>query len=255
MELSASAVIARNDLRILRRDSIPFVLLIVMPLVVVLFLKPAFRPVLVADGNAGATGAEHAVPAMQVMFGFYLVSQVSFGFFREHAWRTWDRLRASPATTGEILLGKMGVPVLEAVVQFAVIFGVGAALIDLHVEGSWLQLIVVGAAFSICLVTMGLAVTAICRTVMQVNAITNIAALMLSGLGGALVPESVLPGWAKFVSPVVPSHWAMHGYQHAILGKGDGIAVPVVVLLGFAAVFAAVAARGLRFEERKTGFV
>ncbi len=250
----SSLAIAVNDLRVLRRDSIPLLMLIVMPLIIMPFVKAAFHLTMQAEGVEGTNGAEQAVPGMQVMFGFYLASQVSFGFYREHAWATWDRLRASPASASSILLGKLVVPLFEAAIQFIVLFGLGGLLLQLHVRGPWVQLPMVAGAFSLCLVALGLAVTAACRTVLQVNAIINISALLFACLGGALVPGSLLPHWAAVLSPLVPTYWAMTGFRRAILGESGGELVPILVLLGFAAIFALIAAWRLRFDQQKTGF-
>jgi ABC-2 type transport system permease protein len=245
--------IARNDLRIVRRDFFPVVLLVVMPLVGMVFMKPAFRGTLTAEGIAGANGAEQAVPGMAVTFGFLLVSYVGYGFYREHAWKTWERLRASPASALEIAAGKAVASLMLAVLQFAVLFGVGGVLFDLHVRGSWPGLVAVAAAFSLFLVAAGLAVTAACRTVMQANTIAYLGMVLFSCLAGALVPESSLPHWAKIVAPAVPSYWAMRGYRRAILGDGT-VTLPIAVLLAYAAGLALLAALRMRFDETKVGF-
>jgi ABC-2 type transport system permease protein len=97
-------------------------------------------------------------------------------------------------------------------------------------------------------------VTAVCRSVMQVNAFINISALLFACLGGALVPQSLLPHWATVLSPAVPSYWAMKGFRRAILGESGGELVPILVLLAFAAAFALIAVWRLRFDQQKTGF-
>jgi ABC-2 type transport system permease protein len=255
MSLERIAAIARLDLKVLRTDSMPAIMLILMPLLLMPFLKPAFDVALHIEGHRGATGAEQVVPGMAVTFGFFLVGNVSLGFYREHAWRTWDRLRASPAGTVEILVGKMVSPLLQAITQFAVLFGLGGLLMGLHVQGSWLALCAVGASFGVYLVTTGLAITALCRTVLQANAIVNLGTLLLAGLAGALVPYSLLPGWAQDLSPVVPSYWAMQGYKAAIFGEGAAVLEPILLLLGFSVVSALVASTRLRFDETKVGLL
>ena len=86
---------------------------------------------------------------------------------------------------------------------------------------------------------------------MQVNMITNIGAVLFAGLGGALVPQSLLPHWAQTVAPLAPSYWAMLGYKHVILGMHGGVLRPALVLLGFAAVFMRIAAVRLHPDESK----
>lgn len=245
-----SIAIARQDWRILRRDPFPVIVPVVLPLLVIPFVKPAFRLGFVAEHVGHTSGAEQAVPAMDVTFAFFLVGNSSMSFFREHAWRTWDRLRASPAGSYEILLGKIAVPLLQAVGQFALLFGLGVLCLGLTVRGSWGPLVAIGAAYSLFLVAMGLAVTALCKTYMQANAFTNVGALFMAGFGGALVPYAFLPAWARFLSPGVPSYWAMSGYREAILGYGHPL-VSVAVLLAFAIACLVFAALRFRLNDRK----
>jgi len=252
VSLGRVAAIARQDLRILRTDLMAIVPLIVLPLVVMPFLRPAFRAAFHFGGLHNATGAEQVVPGMAVTFGFFLVMNTSSSFFREHMWRTWDRLRASAAGPAEILLGKMVTPLVEFTVQFVLLFGLAGLLMDLHVRGSWLELCAVGCAFAVFLVATGVAVTAVCRTYMQATATVTAGALVMAGFAGALVPFALLPPWAQAISPLVPSYWAMQGYKHAIFG-GKPVVLPVLALLGFSLLSALVAAARFRFEDQKLG--
>lgn len=248
------AAIAKRDLKALRTDFFPVMLLIVMPFVLMPFLQPAFKLALTVEGLHEATGAEQVIPGMAVTFGFFLVGNVSLGFYREHGWNTWERLRASRAETSEILIGKMVAPLLQAVAQFVLLFGLGGFLMGLHVKGSLLALCAVAAAFALFLVTTGLAVTALCRSFIQANAVVNIGTLLLAGFAGALVPYTLLPGWAQDISPVVPSYWAMQGYKHAIIGEGASVTEPILFLLGFALLSAVVASWRFRLDDTKVGF-
>lgn len=254
MSVWLAFAIARQDMRVLRGDLMPVMALIVMPALLIPFLLPAFSKALQVSGVSGATGAEQAVPGMAVTFGFFLVGHVCFSFYREHGWNTWQRLLASPAGAAEILVGKTLVPLLQAAAQFVVLFTLGAALLELHVSGSWLGLAGVGAAFGLYLVMTGLAVTALCRTFVQANAIVNISGLVLAGLAGAVVPYAMLPSWAQAIAPAIPGHWAMEGYQNAILGHGP-VLVPVLVLLAFSGALALLTVARFRLAEPKVGFV
>lgn len=254
MSIGRIAAIARQDLKVLRSGSMPVILLIFMPFILMPFLKPASKVALHIEGLRGATGAEQVVPGMAVTFGFFLVGNVSLGFYREHGWKTWQRLRASPAGTNEIVIGKMVTPLLQVAAQFGLLFGLGGLLMGLHVKGSWLALCAVGAAFGLYLVTTGLAVTALCKTVMQANAVASVGTLLLAGLAGALVPYSLLPGWAQQIAPAVPSYWAMQGYKHVIFGDG-AIVKPILFLLGFSILSTLIASMRFRLDDAKVGFL
>ncbi len=108
-------------------------------------------------------------------------------------------------------------------------------------------------AFAVCLVVLGVAVTALCRTVQQANAFSTVGLVVFGAVGGALVPFNVLPGWAQTIAPVTPTYWAMRGFRSVILdGRAlGGVELPIVVLLGMAVLFALVALRRFRFDDTK----
>ncbi len=251
--LGRSLAIVRHDLRILKRDPAFLAIMILMPLVMMMFLKSTFRLTLRAAGYANATGAEQIVPGGIVMFSTFLMGNLAFSVFREHGYGTWDRLRASPTSTSELLLGKSIVPLLTLAVQSIVLFGFGVTVFGLKIRGSMVGVVMVAVAHWICLTAIGLFLLAICRTIQQVNAAANVGAMFLSGLGGAFTPLSGLPGWARRIAPGTPHYWAMRGFRSMILdGRGASAALlPVGVLLGISIVLAAFTRLRFRVDEPK----
>ena len=249
-------VIVGHELRIVRGDSFSLMVLIAFPVILIAFLKPAFRPALVQSGYPHANGAEQVVPGQAVMDAFFLVSLVTFAFFSEHAWATWDRLRASRATSFEIVVGKSLPRVGMGIAQLGVLLGAGVLVFGLHIRGNGLALAPLIVAFCVCLVLLGVCVTALCRTAQQANSFAYLGMVLFGAIGGAFVPFNLLPAWARAIAPVTPTYWAMRGMRSVILdGKGiTGVALPAVVLLGMTLVFALVALRRLRFDETKTAW-
>jgi ABC-2 type transport system permease protein len=248
--------VVRHDLRILRSDPLYLIIFVTMPLLVMGFLKPAFRGTLVLSGIKDANGAEQAVPGITVLFAFFLVSNVGFGVFREYGWATWERVRASPSSAIEVMAGKVVVPLLSLALQLTILFGIGGLLFSLRVRGSYFGIVLVGGALAMALVGLGLMLLAVCRTVMQLSAVSNLGAVLFAGLGGAVAPISSLPRWAAVIAPATPSYWAMRGFRSVIIdGQGVGaVALPTGVLLGFAVVFVGVAATRFRYDETKVSW-
>jgi ABC-2 type transport system permease protein len=253
MRPQRSWAFAKQDLRLVRRDPVPFVALVLMPLVLIVFLRPMVKASLISAGHPGANGSEQAVPGMAVMFSAFLVGQVGFNLFREHGWRTWDRMRASSATSLEMMAGKTVTPLLLIATQLALLFGIGAVVFGLRVQGTWTAIAVVGATLATCLVALGFAVAALCRTSDQVIMVGNVGSMLLAGLGGALAPIALLPEWARHVAPAMPTYWAMKGFQQAIFDSAGAshVAVSAVVLLVFAAGFAVFAMVRFRLDDAK----
>ncbi len=250
------AVVVAHELRLARRSSDALLVLIAFPVITIAFLKPAIRPALVQSGHPHANGAEHVVPGQMTMSAFFLVSLVTFSFFAEHGWATWDRLRASPATSLEIVLGKALPRIGMGLVQCIVLLAAGVVVFGLDIRGDALALLPLVLAFSICLVSIGVAVTALCRTAQQANAFGYGGMVLFGAIGGAFVPINVLPAWARAVAPITPTYWAMRALRSVILdGAGVGaVMAPTGVLLAMALVCGLVALARLRFDEAKIGW-
>jgi ABC-2 type transport system permease protein len=257
MSLRRIGVILAHEGRLIRRDPFPILVLVVFPIIDMAFLKAAFKAALVQSGHPNANGSEQVVPGQAAMMAFFVVSLVTFAFFSEFTWGTWDRLRASSATSIEIVLGKAIPRVAMVLAQFVVVFLAGIVVFDLHIRGETLALIPLVAAFSVCLVLLGVAVTAFCRTAQQAGSFASAGMVLFGAIGGALVPLSVLPDWARAIAPAVPTYWVMRGFRSVILdGRGLGAVIaPIAVLGAMTVLFAIVALRRLRFDETKVAWV
>jgi ABC-2 type transport system permease protein len=238
----------------LRRDPFPIAVLVVMPLVIIAFFRPALALALFSEGFVHANGSEQAVPGVAVTFSFFIVGFVGLAFFRDRGWNTWDRLRGA-ASVNEIVTGKLLPIGLTALVQLVVLFGAGFLIFSFRINGSPAALVLLCVALPICPIAFGVALVAVARTLQQVNVVANVGTVVLAGLGGALVPLALLPAWAAAIAPLTPTYWAMRGFRSVVLERGGvgSVLLPVGVLLGFAAASAAVAMWRLS-SERNMGW-
>lgn len=251
--MSPLRAIVRNELRILRHDPVPLVLLIGMPIVLMVLLSQSLGHVLLFEGYDDAPGSMHTAPGMACLFGFFSIAIVGFAIFREHGWRTWPRLRAAGAGGPALFAGKLAVPAGMLVLQHAVLFGFGVGFLGFKVNGAWLAVALLALAFALMILCAGLAAAALLGTVQQLNAVTNLGTMVLGGLGGALVPVRELPKWVQPIAPASPVNWAMEGYRDVILdGAGVADVLPsLAAMSGLAALLAAVALWRLRHDAPK----
>ncbi|MBJ7329836.1 MAG: ABC transporter permease [Solirubrobacteraceae bacterium] len=243
----------RTEGRLLRGDPVPAAVLVGMPVILMTLLSSALAATLAAEGYPGAPGSAQTVPGMACVFASFAVGIVGFGIFREHGWRTWSRLRAAGMGGRDLIVGKLAVPAGLLAAQHVVLFGFGVLFLDFAVSGSWLAIVLIAVAFGVMILLAGLAAVALLATVQQVNAVTNLGAMVAGGLGGGFVPVDALPEWVQPIAPISPVYWAMEGYNDAIL-EGGGVSDvlgPVGVLLGFAVVFGGLALWRLRLDVPK----
>jgi ABC-2 type transport system permease protein len=243
----------RQNWDLLMADPAPIVMLTAMPLVMMTFLQGTSRAVLQNAGYANASGAELVVPGMAVMFAFFGVGFIGTAFFAEHGWKTWDRLRASRASTMEIVLGKIMPSALLMLIQLILLFVIGVVVFGMQIRGSVVGVAVMMAACIAVLVAFSMLLTATLKTANQAMAVVNLAAMVLAGMGGAMAPVDVLPGWAQAIAPLSPAYWMLKGFREVILeGKGvEATIVPAAVTLLFAAVMAVVAVMRFSVTDEK----
>jgi ABC-2 type transport system permease protein len=251
-----SLAVARNELRVLRRDPTPLVVLVAMPLLMAPLFGGAFRAALVLGGHPHASGADFAIPAQMVQFGFFLAPYTGFLFFRDHGWKTWSRLRASPATSGAIIVGKAVPMVALGLVQVVVLLSFGAIALHLHLHGHALAIGALAFVYVCCAVSVGIALTAVVRTSQQLNSLGFLGATLTGALGGALVPIGTLPSWTQRIAPATPQYWAMRAARDVILDAkpASAVALPIGVLIVFTAGFVTIAIRQMRFDDAKVGW-
>ncbi len=255
--MNAVVAIVKQQFRIIRRDPWFLLIMFLMPLVVMPLFKRTMSFSLQASGYAKATGAEQVVPGQIVMFGFFVGGSSGFCLFREHGWRTWDRLRASSASSRAVLVGFAFPWVVILTIFQTVLLCVGGLALGLRLHGgSPVAEFLVIVGYASCVVALVMLVASTLRTVNQVNAFQNVGAMAFAGLGGALVPLAQLPAWARSVAPVTPAYWAMKGHTEVFLKSGGiaDVAIPVGVLLGASALLLTVATFRFRVDETKQFF-
>lgn len=255
--MTAAIAVARHQMRILRHDPWFLVIMFLMPLALMPIMRNALGINLQAAGFGDADGVEQVVPGQMILFGFFVAGGSSFALFREHGWRTWDRIRASAASPAS-LLGGFAAPwiLIHILYQFALL-GAGAAFFGLRLNGgSVLALVLVVIAFAGCSVAFVLVLASTLRTVNQVQGLVNVGAMVFGGLGGALIPFEQLPGWAQALGPFTPHYWAMQGHRRIFLEEGGvaDVTKGVLILVAITAAMAVIGVWRFRTDETKEFF-
>ena len=224
---------ARMGTTLLLREPGPLVSRLVMPVLLMTLLAPLYRA-------ATDQGTERAVTGQAVMFSLLALSMVGQGIMSERTWRTWDRLRCSPTSPAEMLLAKAVPPLGFLVAQQMAVLAVGAALLGLRVHHPGL-LLAAEAAWVLMLLAVGMALATTVRSPAELVAAQDVGGLVLTGLGGALVPLTLLPHAARVLAPASPGYWGVTGLLAALEGDRGAVARSVLVLAGIALAASAVA--------------
>ena len=220
--------------------------------------RPAFSlPFITREVEAGAkpeahyNSYAHSFAGMGVQFILLMGVDMAVGLLTMRRLGLWKRLRAAPLSRTKLLGSRIASTALIALIVFAVIYAVAMAVFKVRIDGSVLGFIAVLIAFALLTASFGLLIAALGKTPEATRGLAILATLLLVMLGGAWVPSFIFPAWLQTASLFVPTRWAVDGLDAMTWrGLGLGAAVlPVAVMLGFTALFGALAIWRFEWEE------
>jgi ABC-2 type transport system permease protein len=196
------------------------------------------------------TSAEQNVPGYTIYGVFFIITTISTSLFREKNEGTFRRLQAAPISRLAFLAGKLLPYYLINLIQIALMLAIGVVVFHISLGNYPFALVPLSLATAFTATGLGLLITSLGKTQEQVGSLSTMLTIVLSALGGMMVPVSVMPSFMQKLSLAIPHAWALTGFQDVIVrGQGLEAVLPVVgVLMGFALVFWALALWRFRFE-------
>lgn len=230
--LYRTGALIRHNLILRLRDPAQLISYLVTPMVFMLLLKPLYTKALYSNTQGG--GIVQTVTGQLVMFSVFAMAIVGNAIFIEREWRTWDRLRASRATRGELLIGK-SLPVFAVLMlQQVVLVSYGCLVVGMPAPRSVGLLALAMTVWGFTLMTMGSALATVVRSRGDLMMACDVGSITISAIGGALLPVSLMPGWARSTAPFSPGYWGLTMIRAAVEGHTADTLRCALVCLGIA---------------------
>jgi len=187
-----------------------------------------------------------------VMFLLFSMAGAASVLLEEEESGTLERLLSSEVGMGTLLAGNWIFFALVGFVQLSVMFMWGAFVFGLelftpkHLAGFVCMSLVTAAAAA----AFGLMLATIARSRAQLNGISTVVILVMSALGGSMVPRFVMPEFMNTTALFTFNGWALDGYLKVfwygdpaatLLQSLHSLAPQLGVLGGMAIVFFAIA--------------
>ena len=168
---------------------------------------------------------------------------------RERRQWTLQRLLILPLSRSQILGSKICTYFVLGMIQYLIVFAVGAAF-GVNFGSNPLALLAVMGAFVLCITALAFALAPRITTELQASRVTLLLSLSLPPLGGAWWPLEIVPEFMQAIGRLSPVAWAMDGFHDLLyFNAGFGDIMPELgVLFGAAAVLFMVGVRSFRYE-------
>ncbi len=168
---------------------------------------------------------------------FLLLSAINAGMvsLEERQSGITERLLLGVSGRAQLLLGRFLFLLTLGFLQAATIFAVAKFGFALPVEDALGKVVAVSLAAAAASAGLALLVLSLCTTPQQAHQFSSFFVLIISAVGGSMIPRFMMPDWLQPISLFTPNAWAIEGYYGALV-RGETWAellLPCGVLVGF----------------------
>lgn len=252
--MSAYAALTRANYRAAVRDRTTVFFTFAFPLLFLIVFGLIFKGQTVQDD--GPPYIDYIAPGV-LSWGVGNAAMFGVAFTLMH-WRRDDILRLvwrTPASLSSVLASRYAVAVGVGLAQAALFIGVALLpMFGLHLASGWPLVIPVLVLGITAFMALGLVVGSLADTPEAVAAIANCIMVPMAFLSGSFFPADLMPGWVRDLSLALPLRYFNDGVLGVLSdthhGSASDYAVACAGLIGFAALFALIAAKTFRWSNR-----
>ena len=176
---------------------------------------------LLGGGREIDDGVSYYAGAVAILFLLFAAMQGAISLIDERNSGIVDRLVAGPGGYTVVVIGKGLFLTLQGLAQATLIFAVAWWLYDIDWFGHfgpWLVTALLAAAVAAWL---GLLLASLCSSRQQAQTASAFVVLILSAIGGSMMPRFLMPGWLRELGWFTPNAWVIEAW-HGIFWRGDG---------------------------------
>lgn len=188
-------------------------------------------------GESLQQGLGQSVPGMGTMFVLMTIFGGMSALIVEREQWTLQRLASMPLSRSSLLAGKIMARFCLGLLQFLVVFVVGA-LFQMNFGKDPLALLLLVIMYTLSITALSFAIGPGLKTPAQASGLGLLLTLTMAPLGGAWWPMDISPKFMQIIGHITPVAWAMDGFT-ALTYRGATLTdlwIPLMVLLGMTVV-------------------
>ena len=228
--LRDAATVFRYQMRLLLREPIWIVIVMIQPLLYLALFAPLLEPISKTQGFPPGDAWQVFVPGLLIQLGIFGSMFVGFGIIAEIRCGAVERMRVTPASRLGLLLGRVLRDTVVLLIQatlltlIAVLFGLRVPL-----AGALITVGIVGL-LGISLSSLSYAAGLWLKSEDALAPLLNMVSVPVLLLSGILLPMSLAPGWLQRIAMLNPFSHVVDGARAAFRNDLGNSALAVGLL-------------------------
>lgn len=203
---------------------------------------------IVGERNDTKLGLIQAVAGTAILMLLFSVAGVGTSILEEKENGTIKRLLYSPLNGSTILYSKMLFAFFISILQLTAMFLFAWLVLnmDMNVSMSGLILMIISTSFAVS--SLGIFLAAIAKTRHQAQNLSTIIILVMSAIGGSMIPMFIMPAILQKIALVSVNYWGIQGFYDLFWRALplEEIFPKILILMGIGAVMTILSIRLFR---------
>jgi ABC-2 type transport system permease protein len=205
------------ELKAFFREKDALIFIFAFPVILLMIFATVFRE----DVEPGISFAQYFLPGM-VAAGLMLVSfqTLATGIAIERDDGTLKRLEGTPMPRAAYFVGKIGLVLVTALLQIALLLVVAALVYDVPIPtepSRWVTFMWVAVLSITAGTLLGIAYSSVPRSGKSADAAVVPVVLVLQFISGVFFPFNSIPGWLQTIASIFPLKWTAQGMRSVFL--------------------------------------
>jgi len=164
------------------------------------------------DAKKGNLGLIQAVAGTAIMMLLFSIAGIGGGLLDEKEAGTLKRLLYSPVKPTDVLFGKMLAALVISMLQLTIMFVFSWMVFGLPIfkDVTSLILMIITTAFAVS--SFGIFLVSIAKSRQQLQGYSTIIIMLMSAIGGSMIPLFVMPEIMQQIAVVSVNYWGIQGF-------------------------------------------
>jgi ABC-type multidrug transport system permease subunit len=180
-------------------------------------------------------GLVQAVAGTAIMMLLFTIAAIGGGLLEEKEAGTLKRLLSSPIKPIDILLGKMATGMIISILQLTAMFLFAWLAFGLPIFMDVFSLILLILCISFAVSGFGVLLVSVVKTRQQLQGMSTIIIILMSAIGGSMIPISMMPAFMQKAAVVSVNYWGIQGFFDVFWRQLPVVEIlpKMLVLVGF----------------------